>query len=154
DWEFYKRVATFYDWWYEPGILAHYREQASSITIAENLSGASGYDHLRAIEISESYLPAKYCAEINAKSRAYHFSWCLAQANRPLKAGNLDSTVKLLQAALKINQTPEAIAELSLWLQEKSAIPLVKQLAQLEINSENAEQDILTNLSRTILYNK
>ncbi|MEN9566628.1 MAG: hypothetical protein RLZZ69_1824, partial [Cyanobacteriota bacterium] len=31
DWEFYKRVATFYDWWYEPGILAHYREQASSI---------------------------------------------------------------------------------------------------------------------------
>jgi protein O-GlcNAc transferase len=154
DWEFYKRVATFYDWWYEPGILAHYREQTNSITITENLSGASGYDHLRAIEISESYLPTKYCAEISAKSRAYHFSWCLTQANRPLKSNNLDSTVKLLQAALKINQTPEAIAELSLWLQEKSAVPLVKQLAQLKTNSEDAEQNILTNLSRTILYNK
>lgn len=152
DWEFYKRVATFYDWWYEPGILAHYREQANSITIAENLRGASGYDHLRAIEISESYLPAKDCAKITAESRIHHFWWCLTQANIPLKSGNLDSALKLLQAALKINHAPEAIAELSRWLQEKP--PLVKQLAQLEIDSEETEQNILLNLSRTIFYNQ
>jgi protein O-GlcNAc transferase len=154
DWEFYKRVATFYDWWYEPGILAHYREQANSISMAQNLNGASGYDHLRAIEISESYLPAKYCAEITAKSRGYHFKWCLAEANTPLKSGNLDGALQLLQAALKIDHAPEAIAELSRWLQEKPATPLVKQLAQLEIDSGDAEQNILINLSRTIFYNQ
>ncbi len=154
DWELYKRIASFFDWWYEPGILAHYRRQVNSVTIAENLTGASGYDHLRAIEISESYLPAKYCAEITAKSRVNHFLWCLERANIPLKSGNLDAARQLLQAALKIDHSSGAIAELSRWLQAQAATPLIKQLAQLKIDSEEAEQTILTNLSKTILYNQ
>ncbi|MEO0012772.1 MAG: hypothetical protein RLZZ535_1161 [Cyanobacteriota bacterium] len=154
DWELYKRIASFSDWWYEPGILAHYRRQANSVTITENLNGASGYDHLRAIEISESYLPAKYCAEITAKSRVNHFLWCLDRANTPLKSGNLDSTLQLLQAALKIDRSSGAIAELSRWLQAQIAAPLLKQLAQLEIDSEETEQNILLNLARTIFYNR
>lgn len=57
-------------------------------------------------------------------------------------------------AALKIDRSPGAIAQLSLWLQAQPAAQLVKQLAQLEIDSGTAEQNILINLSRTIFYNQ
>ena len=153
-WELYKRIASFYNWWYEPGILAHYRQQANSVTIAENTNGASGYDHLRAIEISESYLPTEHCAEITARSRVNHFYWCLERAKIPLKVGNLDGALQLLQAALKINNSAEAIANLAIWLQQELAAPLLKQLAQLEIDSTEAEQNILANLARRIFYNE
>ncbi|MGK7898400.1 MAG: tetratricopeptide repeat protein [Xenococcus sp. (in: cyanobacteria)] len=154
DWEFYKRVASFYDWFYEPGIFAHYREHANSVTIAENMSGASGAAHRRAIEISESYLPAEKRAEITAKSRAYHFSWCLGRANIPLQVGNLDGVLSLIQEALKMDNSPEAIASLSQWLQQEQAAALVKHIAVLEIDSAEAEQNILVNLARSIFYNE
>ncbi|MEN9869765.1 MAG: hypothetical protein RLZZ171_748, partial [Cyanobacteriota bacterium] len=93
-------------------------------------------------------------AEITAKSRVNHFLWCLDRANTPLKSGNLDSTLQLLQAALKIDHSSQAIAELSRWLQAQIAAPLLKQLAQLEIDSEETEQNILLNLARTIFYNR
>ncbi len=154
DWELYKRIASVYDWWYEPGILAHYRQQANSITIAENTNGASGYDHLRAIEISESYLPREHCAEITARSRVNYFYWCLERADIPLKAGNLDGALQLIKAALKINNSEEAIASLSDWLQQEQAALLVKQLAQLEIDSVEAEENILVNLAQSIYNNQ
>ncbi len=150
DWELYKRNASFYDWWYEPGILAHYRQQSNSVTIAENLTGASGFDHLRAIEISESYLPPELCAEITAKSRANFFPWCLDRATIPLRSGNLEGAANLLLAALKINGSPGAVDRLTQWLEQKFALPLVKQLAQSG-DSTDAEQNILTQLSRSIL---
>ena len=129
DWELYKRIASFADWWYEPRILAHYRQQANSITIAENTNGASGYDHLRAIEIAESYLPKEYCAEITAKSRINYFGWCLERAKIPLRAGNLDGAWQLIQAALEINHSPKAIAKLHQWLEQTENAPLKQEIA-------------------------
>ncbi|MEM8674937.1 MAG: tetratricopeptide repeat protein [Cyanobacteria bacterium P01_G01_bin.67] len=148
DWEFYKRVATFYDWWYEPGILAHYREQANSITIAENMNGSSGEAHRHAIEIAASYLPSKHQAEITAKSLAFHFDWCLHQAHIPLSAGNLEGATCLLEEALKMDQSPAAISKLSRWLKQKPAYNLLNQLAAAELESE---VNILVNLSRRLL---
>ncbi len=133
DWELYKRVASFCDWWYEPQILAHYRHQANSITIAENTNGASGLDHLKAIEISQSYLPQEYCAEITTKSRVNYFHWCLTRAAIPLKSGNFDGAFQLIQAAIKIDSSPDAIAKLSSWLDQDEIAPLKNQvLDQLE----------------------
>lgn len=154
DWELYKRIASFCDWWYEPGVMAHYRHQANSITIAENTNGASGYDHLRAIEISQSYLPQEHVAEITAKSRINYFGWCLERASIPLQGGNLDGATQLLQAAIKINNSAKAIAHLSSWLQQKLADPLVKQLALGELKPGEVEQNILINLARSIFYNQ
>jgi|GEM_PF-543410 len=153
DWELYKRNASFYDWWYEPGILAHYRRQSNSVTVAENLTGRSGFDHLMAIEISESYLPSEKCAEITAKSRINHFLWCLDRAKVPLKSGNLKGTSNLLLAAIKIQGSPGAVAQLKQWLEADLAMPMVEQLAQQPENSGDREQDILTRLSREIFYN-
>ena len=149
DWELYKRNASYYDWWYEPGIIAHYRRQRNSVTVAENLTGSSGFDHLKAIEISESYLPKELCAEITAKSRINHFLWCLDRAKVPLKSGNLVGTSNLLLAAIKIQGSASAIAQLEQWLQDDLAVPLVKHLAQLEA-SEDPEQEIIQRLAHKI----
>ena len=128
DWEFYKRVATFYDWWFEPGILAHYREHTNSITIAENINGSSGMAFLRAIEISESYLPAEYQAEITAQARVNYFHWCLAQAKIPLQVGNLDGASQLVQTALKLDNSPEALAKVEAWLNTEEGKALREEI--------------------------
>ncbi|WP_052055224.1 tetratricopeptide repeat protein [Myxosarcina sp. GI1] len=142
DWELYKRIASVYDWWYEPEVLAHYRQQHNSITIAENTNGASGYDHLRAIEISESYLPEEYRAEITAKSRQNYFYWCLERAKIPLDAGNWNGALQLIEAAMQINHSAEAVAALSTWLQNERAVFLADKLALANIewfkNKQNA----------------
>ncbi|MEO0834460.1 MAG: tetratricopeptide repeat protein [Cyanobacteria bacterium J06642_3] len=154
DWELYKRIASFYDWWYEPGILAHYRQQANSITISENTNGASGFDHLRAIEISQSYLPVEHCADITARSRFNYFYWCLERAEIPLKVGNLNGALQLIKAANEINNSPQALEALLEWLQQSAAAPLVKQLAQLEPDDSEVEQNTLASLCRNILDRK
>ena len=128
DWEFYKRVATFYDWWYEPGILAHYREQANSITVAENINGSSGVAHRRAIEISASYLPAECRDAITAKSFAFHFDWCLKRAEIPLKAGNFEGVFSLVKEAFKMDNSSEAIARLHAWLDRDQIEPFKNKI--------------------------
>ena len=153
DWELYKRIASFYDWWYEPGVLAHYRRQQNSVTVAENMTGSSGFDHLKAIEISESYLPTELCAEITANSRINHFLWCIDRAKVPLKAGNLEGASNLLLAAVKINSSPRVMAELEQWLKDDLSQPLLEQLAK-QPESEDREQNILTRLARQIFYNR
>jgi tetratricopeptide (TPR) repeat protein len=129
DWEFYKRVAVFYDWWYEPGILAHYRQHLNSVSIAETMDGSCGAAHHRAIEISESYFPVEYCAAIAAQSRSFHFDWCLRRASIPLKFGNLEGTFQLIQEALKIDDSSEAVRKLFVWLTANELAPIRQQIA-------------------------
>jgi len=112
DWEFYKRLTVFYDWWYEPEILARYRQHSQNITTDSTLSGSKGTDIRRAIEISQKYLPN----EITVKSRNYHFACCLNDALIPLKNGEISGAIRLLQEALKIENSPNSLAKLFSWL--------------------------------------
>ena len=114
DWEFYKRVSTFYDRWYEPEILARYRQHSQNITTESTLSGKNGTDIRRAIEVSEKYLSD----EITVKSRHYHFAWCLNNAIIPLKAGKISGALLLLQEALKIDNSPQSVTKLFSWLKQ------------------------------------
>ena len=154
DWEFYKRTACFYDWWYEPGILAHYRQQTNSITIAENINGSSGAAHRRAIEISDSYLPVEYRARVTTQSLAYHFDWCLARAVIPLQAGNFEGGLCLLEEALRMDSSPEAIAKLSFWIQQNPIANLENVLALFDNKSFDEEPNIIAELVGNFLYNK
>ncbi|WP_414622975.1 glycosyltransferase [Calothrix sp. CCY 0018] len=114
DWEFYKRVTAFYDWWYEPQILACYREHSQNITTDSMLSGSKGTDIRKAIEVSEKYLSD----EISVKSRHYHFACCLNNAIIPLKAGKTSGALLLIQEALKIENSPQSVTKLFSWLKQ------------------------------------
>lgn len=129
DWELYKRIASFYDWWYEAGILACYRQHENNMTSELAKAGAQAESIRMGIEISESYLPAECCAEITAKARRHFFKYCLENATIPIKAGNLSGAFRLIQEGLKIDSSPEAIDMLFAWLTQDQAAPLRQEIA-------------------------
>ncbi|MHC5745433.1 MAG: glycosyltransferase family 2 protein [Nostoc sp.] len=129
DWELYKRIATFYDWWYEPEILVHYRVHSQSMRTELSLSGDRVASIRRSIEISESYLPADLCAGITAQSRKHYFISCLADTEVPLKAGHLTGAFRTLEEILKIDQSAESLAQLFAWLRTDIATPLRDEIA-------------------------
>ena len=69
DWEFYKRSAIFYDWWYEPRMLACYREHEKNCTTEAVLSGDQIRELGRAIEMTEPLLPLGIRPQITAAAR-------------------------------------------------------------------------------------
>ncbi|WP_424097246.1 tetratricopeptide repeat protein [Moorena producens] len=129
DWELYKRIASFYDWWYEGDILARYREHDNNMTSELILSGAQATSIRLGIEISESYLPAEHCAAITANARNHYFNYCLNHMVIPLKTGNLAGAFRLLQEALKIDPSPQAVEKLFTWLTQAEAAPLRDEIA-------------------------
>ncbi|MFB2983175.1 tetratricopeptide repeat protein [Microseira sp. BLCC-F43] len=129
DWEFYKRLAAVYDWWCEPEILARYRQHSQSKTTELLLSGSQMTSIRRAIEISQAYLNSDRGAEITAKSRVHHFNYCLKLAAIPLKAGNIVGTLQMLQEALKLDRSPQAVANLFRWLTQDEAAPIREKIA-------------------------
>ncbi|MEH2036613.1 tetratricopeptide repeat protein [Nostoc sp.] len=129
DWELYKRITTFYDWWYEPEILVHYRVHSQSMRTELSLSGDRVASIRRSIEISESYLPADLCAEITAQSRKHYFISCLADIEVPLKAGHLTGAFRTLEEILKIDRSAESLAQLFTWLRTDIATPVRDEIA-------------------------
>ncbi|MEJ6484833.1 glycosyltransferase [Nostoc punctiforme UO1] len=138
DWEFYKRVTTFFDWWYEPEILVNYRKHFQSMRTELSLSGARAASIRRSIEISESYLPVDICKEVTAKARRHNFIYCLADAEVPLRAGHIAGAFRTIQEILKIDRSPESLAYLFSWLGQDRMAPLrneiVLYLASLPLN--------------------
>ncbi|MEC4815301.1 MAG: tetratricopeptide repeat protein, partial [Scytonema sp. PMC 1069.18] len=121
DWELYKRIAATYDWWYEPGILARYREHSNNATTELLLSGTQMISIRRAIEISESYLPSELCADVTTKSRNLHFNYCLQSAKIPLQAGNVAGAWRMLEEALRIDWSSSTVTKLFAWLKQDQA---------------------------------
>lgn len=129
EWEMYKRIAVFYDCWYEPKILAGFRVHSQRETSNNWLSGSLPSSVRRAIEITSTYLPIEYRASITAQSRRHNFNYCLEHAIIPLKAGNLDATFRIIKEALELDQSREAVAKLFDWLNQDDAAPLREEIA-------------------------
>lgn len=128
DWEIFKRYASFFDWWYEPGILARYRLHNQRLSHENFLSGKLVAAIRRAIEVSESYLPVEQRVEITAKSRSHSFNYCLTHLAIPLKAGNLTGALYALQESLKIDSSPQSVAKLFTWLTQEDVAPLREEI--------------------------
>ncbi|MEH2257473.1 glycosyltransferase [Nostoc sp.] len=128
DWEIFKRYAAGYDWWYEPGILARYREHTQKLTSANWLSGNMPKAIRRAIEISDTYFPIEQRAKITAEARSQNFNYCLTRAAIPLQVGNIVGALSILQESLKIDRSPQAVAKLFAWLTQDEAAPVREEI--------------------------
>lgn len=128
DWEIFKRFAAFCDWWYEPGILARYREHTQKITSENFRAGKMAGAIRRAIEVSETYLPVEHRAEITAKARYHNFHYCLERTAIPLKAGNFTGALYALQETLKIDSSPQSVVKLFAWLTQDEVAPLREEI--------------------------
>ncbi|MGD1910493.1 MAG: tetratricopeptide repeat protein [Rivularia sp. (in: cyanobacteria)] len=153
-WEMCKRIASFYDCWYEPEILAHYRVDASDFNtqkISNNLflTGNHAVFLRRAIEISDSYFPTSHRAAITKEARRYNFRYLLERrVHIPLQAGRIYGALRMLEEALRIDSSPEAYKLLCAWLAQNQAAPLREvmiskllsiplDMIQTSINSED-----------------
>ncbi|MDY6937917.1 MAG: tetratricopeptide repeat protein [Cyanobacteriota bacterium] len=142
DWELYKRIATFYDWWYEGEILACYRQHSNNMTSELLISGAQASSIRLGIEISQRYLPIDRRDAITANARNHYFKYCLKHLSLPLKAGNIDGAFRLLKEALKINSSPEAVAQVFAWLNTEEAAPLREKITlhMMGVKSDSTEE--------------
>jgi glycosyltransferase involved in cell wall biosynthesis len=57
DWEMWARIASRYAFWYEPAVLCGFRVHAGSESSRLQRSAATVRDHLRCLDILQSYLP-------------------------------------------------------------------------------------------------
>ncbi|MGF1935078.1 MAG: tetratricopeptide repeat protein [Nostoc sp. ChiQUE02] len=128
DWEMNKRIASFYDWWYEPGILARYRLHFQRLSTEYWGSSKQPTAFRQAIEIAESYLPSEFCSEITAQARSQYFDGCLESALIPLKAGDIFGAFRIIQETLKLDRSPEAAVKLFAWLTQTEAAPLREEI--------------------------
>jgi glycosyltransferase involved in cell wall biosynthesis len=128
DWELYKRIAAVYDWWYEPAILARYRQHSQNMTAQLFASGSQMKCIRRAIEISEAYLPPDCRSEITAKSRRHFFGRCLKNATHLLKSGKISEAFHLLLEAITLDRSNQALEELFVWLNQDDTVDLREQI--------------------------
>ncbi|NJR75467.1 MAG: tetratricopeptide repeat protein, partial [Scytonema sp. CRU_2_7] len=128
DWEMNKRIAAFYDWWYEGAMLARYRMHSQRLSNEYWRSWKQVAAFRHAIEISESYFPAEHCAEITAKARSHYFNLCLPEVKTPLEAGDICGAFRIIQELLKLDRSSQAVAKLFAWLTQKEAAPLREEI--------------------------
>ena len=69
DWEMWRRIASRYQVWYEPQILACYRLHSKSTTMRLGKEGKRIEDVVRSIEVAKAYLPTASADRISLLAR-------------------------------------------------------------------------------------
>lgn len=118
DWEMWKRIATHYPIWYEPQVLACYRVHSASDTSRLIKSGANIADTLKAIEISQSYLPATISTELSNQARENCAFKALNIARHLLSKGDVDAAIAQIREGIKSSQSSNTILSVLELVQE------------------------------------
>ncbi len=135
DWEMYKRVAVFYNWWFEPEVLACYRQHEQSITSHGAAIGLRTADIRTNIELSYEYLPVEIRDQITAIARRNYALFSLKRAIGMLDTDIFGSALREIQEGLKISSEPVVINALfKEVLSLSSAEPLRNAIAELLID--------------------
>ncbi|MEI6427610.1 MAG: glycosyltransferase family 2 protein [Pseudanabaena sp. ELA607] len=135
DWDLYKRVAVFYDWWFEPEVLACYRQHNQSITSQGNKAGLRIADLRANIEMSYDYLPLEIRDQITAAARQNYALIALKRGLESLEIGELDMSLAQIQEGLKISSQPLVVNLLfKEVLTHANAEPLRQAIAELLID--------------------
>ncbi len=129
DWELYLRIASFYDWWCEPDKLVHYRQHAQNVTAEQTAAGVQGDAFRMAIEMAQTYLPEPGRETLIARARANAFDWCIHHVAVPLRSGNTEGALRLIQSALSIDRSRAAIGRLLGFLDQPMAAALRAEIA-------------------------
>lgn len=106
DWEMWIRIASHYPIYYEPRILACWRNHTGATTSKQILSGENIRDHVRAIQLWSDHLPpdkAKRLATLARKRFAGEGLW---MARHLLGQNNFSGCLNQTSAALTCDNSP------------------------------------------------
>ncbi|MEE3718794.1 glycosyltransferase family 2 protein [Tumidithrix elongata RA019] len=112
DWEVFKRVASFYDWWYETEVLATYRHHQKSITSAKVVTGVRTSDLHIGIDITNTYLPENLRAELTAQAKRNYALMAFGRAVELLNEGIPGGAIGQIQAGLMLCSEPAVVKAL------------------------------------------
>ncbi len=124
DWEMWKRIAARYPVWYEPEPLAVFRGHTTSESSHLIRSGQQIADTLKAIEISELYLPEDRAGLLTARAREHYAGYALDLAKEQLKTGDYQAALANIRQALtcsRSERTKEALVALLLQYERDNA---------------------------------
>ena len=105
DWEMWKRIAVHYPVWFEPKVLACFREHDDSVSSGLISSGRQVGDSLRAIDMSYDYLPAEIRHHLSAKAHDAYALYALSRAKSQLTARQYSAAFANISAGLECSQS-------------------------------------------------
>ncbi|WNZ27297.1 glycosyltransferase [Leptolyngbya sp. NK1-12] len=124
DWEMWKRIASHYQIWYEPRILACYRMHNYSETSRLAKSGSDIVDIRKAIEIAEAYLPQDKAHFLSLKAKEHFAFHALSTARRMLSQNELIGAANQIQEAFRCSRSFKVF---------QSSLPLIRSLVKRSI---------------------
>jgi len=116
DWDMWKRIATSFDFWYEPTPLALWRQHSSQDTARLSRRAADLADIRKAIAVSSSYLPQPESRAWVPAARRFYALWGLRQAQERFRRRLWSSASSYLLEAVKTSSHPAVLLRIPLVL--------------------------------------
>ena len=104
DWEMWKRIAVHYPFWYEPQILAAYRQHPESLSVSYNFAQVIRH-HLKNIEISRTYLPPEVADRLSEEARECQANFVLTKVANYLSMADFSQAIDHIALALECSQS-------------------------------------------------
>jgi glycosyltransferase involved in cell wall biosynthesis len=121
DWEMWKRIAAHYEVWFEPQVLACYRQHSGSETSRMVSLGLDIADIRKAIAMSESYLPGEKAEELSERAREHYALYALRTARRMLSNNDTTAAIAQITEAFRCSRSMPIV---------RSALPLLKSVTK------------------------
>lgn len=109
DWEMWKRIASFYSFWYEFSPLACYRYHHDSETSKVFISADNIRDTNKAIDISKTYLPPHLAEKLSNQSKEFFALVAIKMGNQMICQEQTQAAINLIAEGLKCSDSPKVM---------------------------------------------
>jgi hypothetical protein len=116
DWDMWKRIATIFDFWYEPIPIALWRQHPEQKTSRFARRAADLADIRKAIAVSSSYLPQPESRAWIPAARRFYALWGLRQAQERFRHRLWSSAFCYLLEAVKTSSHPAVLLRIPMVL--------------------------------------
>ena len=120
DWEMWQRISAYFPMWYEPRILACYREHTQSETSRLLRSGSDTIDTRKAIEVAKFYLPSENAKKLSQQAKEHYAMCALVKARRLLEKNDFMAALIQIREAFRCSLSYQV---------SRSSLPLLKLIA-------------------------
>jgi len=123
DWEMWQRIALDYPVWFEPRVLAHFRESESSETARLIASGGQIADARAAMNVAQTYLPRDRADRLGRIAAEHHALRAIDLAQKRLNANDASGALENIREGVLCSQSDEVTHKLLEWLTQPNRAP-------------------------------
>jgi hypothetical protein len=105
DWEMWQRIAAHYSFWFEPAILACYREHPASASTSLMLEAADTRDVRNMIEMTVAYHPQERGTALARQARTFWATVAIGNSRHLLVKGHAGAARKQVIQALRLSRS-------------------------------------------------